>query len=88
MNVDFYRLRIQIAISFNSLIKELNRHVDGELILDRGIPEGDIFVTGDIYDQINSLRNSIATLLSVYDDKNNKEIDFDLEIFASKNDDI
>jgi hypothetical protein len=82
MDVNFDNLRITGARAFNRLVKELNRHVDGEHIMDRGIQEQDQFVVGDIYSEINTLRNVIATLLSLEDkDAGIKHIEYDLNVF-------
>ena len=81
MEVNFNRLRIGLASSYNALVKELNRHVDGEL-LGAGKPHGDTFTTGDIRDQLNDLRNYIATLLCVEgDEKDMKCVDYELDVF-------
>lgn len=83
MEVNFDNLRILGAKAFNRLVKELNRHVDGEYIRDRGIPDGDSFVVGDIYDEIRDLRDVLATLLCLESKEAGIEsIEYDLEVFA------
>jgi hypothetical protein len=82
MEVDFNNLRLKTAEAYNRLVKELNRHVHGEEF-GPGIDCGDTFCTGDIRDDLDDLRNGIAILLCLYDEKENiKCIDFDLKIFA------
>lgn len=83
MRVDFDRLRLNGAKSFNRLVKTLNRFVDGEDIKQIAKIEGDSFVVGDIYDDINDLKNMLATLLCLDDEeKEIKCIDYKLEVFA------
>ena len=70
MKVDFDNLRKKIAVEYNRLVKKLNtisKNIDKSLI----------------EEEMNDLRNLIATLLSVYDDeKNIKWIDYNLDIFG------
>lgn len=83
MRVDFDRLRLNGAKSFNRLVNTLNRFVDGEDIKEIAKIEKDSFVVGDIYDDINDLRNFLATLLCLDDEeKEIKCIEFDLAVFA------
>lgn len=83
MEVNFDNLRLKAAKSYNRLVKELNRHVDGENILDHGIDTNDTFVVGDIYDEMNDIRNVIGALLCIEDEKFGiKSIDIDLDVFA------
>ena len=83
MEVNFDHLRITGAKAYNKLCKELNRHVDGEYIRDTGKPHDDVFVTGDIRDEMDALRDMLALLLSLESDAEHiKAIDYDLEVFA------
>ena len=86
MKVDFNNLRKQLAESYNKLIIELNRHIQKDKeTFGPGIDYGDTFCVGDIYDEISEIRSCIATLICLYDEKENiKCIDIDLELLNNE----
>ena len=87
VKVDFNNLRRQLAIQYNKLVIELNRHVDGEKIQPYGLDHKDAFVTGDIKDELDSIHNCIATLLCIYDkERGFDDIELDLIEFAPEQD--
>lgn len=82
MDVDFNNLRLHAVIAYNSLVAELNRHVDGEE-LGPVKPHGERFTTGDIRDQLEDLRMVVATLIAIEDESQGiRPLDEKLAVFA------
>jgi len=82
VKIKFANLRIKGAKAYNSLTIEMNGRIHGDR-LGPGLVHGDTFCTGDIYDQMESLREFIGAVLSLEsDDGEIKAIDMDLEQFA------
>ena len=84
MEVDFDAFRKRGVEAFNSLVKELNGRIqaDGETVADSR-KYGDSLCVGDIRDQIDDLRNCLATLICLEDKSSGiKCLDLDLAVFA------
>ena len=84
MECDFNNFRKNGVNAYNSLVRELNNRIqsDGETISDsRNF--GDPLCVGDIRDQIDSIRNCLATLICLEDNASGiKSLDMELDIFA------
>jgi len=84
MKVDFDAFRKRGVEAFNSLVNELNGRIqaDGETICDSR-KHGDSLCTGDIRDQMDDLRNCLATLICLEDKSSGIEcLDLELAVFA------
>ncbi len=80
MKVNFNGLRRRLADSYNSLTRELNRHVDKD---GEGMGAGSTLVTGDIRDQMDNLREYIGTIISLEGGEDDfKALEIDLVEFA------
>ena len=84
MEVDFDAFRKRGVEAFNSLVNELNGRIqaDGETI-SYSRKFGDTLCAGDIRDQMDDLRNCLATLICLEDKSAGIEcLDLELAVFA------
>jgi hypothetical protein len=84
MEVNFDAFRKRGVEAFNSLVNELNGRIqaDGETISDSR-KHGDSLCVGDIRDQMDDLRNCLATLICLEDKPSGIEsLDLHLAVFA------
>jgi hypothetical protein len=84
MQVDFDAFRERGVEAFNSLVNELHSriHADGETISDSR-RSSDPLCVGDIRDQIDGIRDCLATLICLEDHASGiKSLDLDLAVFA------
>ena len=84
MEVDFDAFRKRGVLAFNALVNELNGRIqaDGETISESR-KFGDALCTGDIRDQIDGIRDCLATLICLEDKRDGiKSLDLELAVFA------
>ena len=67
MKINFDNLRIKGSKAYNSLVKELNNHIEGET-MGAGRFRTYGFHTGDIRDQLNDLHDFLGAILSLESD--------------------
>lgn len=83
MEIDFDNFRKKGVEAFNGLCAELNKRIHGDSTISDSLEHGDPLVVGDIKDEMDALRDCIATLICLEDRRDGiKCLDLEVSVFA------